>query len=127
MFENLPLVRVSVLQLTLRISIVFFAVSEQLEMSRNNVMIYTSEQQQEKGLKFDSYNVIDGDYGKIPDECQCCSITFSSGIAWLVLNLSREYLIEEIRIIGRSDGKLYFSCILLFRFTNQTLKHRCFE
>lgn len=72
-------------------------------MDRTNVDVNVS------GQFFDDnyymFNVIDGNQDSHPQACNCCFATSNdSKHGWLKLDLRRKYLVEEIRIIGRSDG-----------------------
>lgn len=51
-------------------------------------------------------NVIDGNANTNPKTCNCCFATNNSETkSWLQLDLRKKYLVYQIRVVGRTDGK----------------------
>lgn len=53
---------------------------------------------------FSAQYAIDGDESTLPDSCYCCAKTSTAPSKWW-LDLGRQYLVQGLVIIGRSDGK----------------------
>lgn len=57
-------------------------------------------------LGYEIFNVIDNSNETDAHKCNCCFATNDGTTnGWLQLDLSRKYLVYQIRVIGRSDCK----------------------
>lgn len=78
------------------------------------------------------YNVFDEKKEALPDSCNCCFVSEDKDIKGrLILNLLKVHLVEQIRIISRSDGKkfnenLYMYCLIIFIYSEAS-SQSCFK
>lgn len=91
---------------------------ERLQLNLLNVSINTSEHTVSEIS--DPYNVIDGNVSTSPYECSCCFLTKNADNtrSWITIDLKQQYLVQQIRIIGRNDGKCFKLSLLLLLIYN---------
>ncbi|WAQ98560.1 MEG11-like protein, partial [Mya arenaria] len=70
------------------------------------------------GINYTKMNAIDNKFSTSPDACGCCSGTDNDN--WWHIDLGKKYLIQEIKIYGRTDGILEQNGPLVIKIGNDS-------